>query len=98
MIALTIIIVVSSGNNYISEKKLGDLVKSSSEQSVAVYRNGETQTIDYQLLQVGDVYKLEEGMKIPADSILVEGNQVECDEADLTGEPDHQKKIVYTSH
>jgi len=35
-------------------------------------------------------------MKIPADSLLVEGNQVECDEADLTGEPDQKEKIVYT--
>ena len=94
MIALTIIIVVSSGNNYISEKKLGALVKSSAEQKVAVYKNGDTQTIDYQLLQVGDVYKLEEGMKIPADSILVEGKEVECDEADLTGESEHKKKIA----
>jgi type III secretory pathway component EscS len=42
MIALTIIIVVSSGNNYISEKKLGELVKSSAAQKVAVYRQGET--------------------------------------------------------
>ena len=47
---------------------------------------------------VGDVYKLEEGMKLPADSLLVEGKEVECDEADLTGEPDHKKKIVHTEH
>jgi magnesium-transporting ATPase (P-type) len=35
-------------------------------------------------------------MKIPADSLLLEGKQVECDEADLTGEPDQKEKIVIT--
>jgi len=41
LIALNIIIVVNSGNNYLSEKRLADLVKLSDEQEVAVFRGSE---------------------------------------------------------
>lgn len=46
MIALLIIIVVGSGNNYISERKLAKLVETANEQNVAVYNGkGETVTV-----------------------------------------------------
>lgn len=44
LIALTIIIVVNSGNNYISERRLADLVSLSDKQDVAVFR-GSTDAI-----------------------------------------------------
>lgn len=40
-IALLIIVSVNSGNNYISERRLADLVKLSDQQKVDVYRNNE---------------------------------------------------------
>ena len=47
LIALNIIIMVNSGNNWKAEKRLADLVKLSDEQMVAVYRGStETETID----------------------------------------------------
>ena len=47
LIALNIIIFVNSGNNYMSEKRLADLVKLSDKQEVAVCRGSqETETID----------------------------------------------------
>jgi len=56
LIALNIIIIVNSGNNYLSEKRLADLVKLSDEQMVAVYRGStETTTINSELLVVGDL-------------------------------------------
>jgi magnesium-transporting ATPase (P-type) len=39
-------------------------------------------------LVVGDVIKLEQGMRIPADSILLEGTDIAADESGLTGEPE----------
>ena len=42
---------------------------------------------------VGDVYAVELGMKIPADSILLEGQAVACDESDLTGESELVHKV-----
>ena len=45
LIALNIIISVNSVNNYMSEKRLADLVKLSDEQMVTVYRGSATETI-----------------------------------------------------
>jgi P-type E1-E2 ATPase len=53
-----------------------------------VFRGSEglPKIIDATELVVGDVYKVEQGMKIPADSLLIEGRNIECNESDLTGE------------
>ena len=89
IISLMIIITVNSGNNWLSEKRLADLVNLSEKQDVAVYRGSATEsiTIDAKELLVGDVFKIEPGMKVPADSIVLEGQDVICDEGELTGEP-----------
>lgn len=90
LIALTIIIVVNSGNNYISERRLADLVSLSDKQEVAVFRGStDAITIDGSELVVGDLIQFESGMKVPADCIMVEGQDVECIEGELTGEPDN---------
>ena len=58
LIALVIIITVTSGNNYMSEKRLAELVALSNEQEVAVFRGkAEAQTIDAKDLVVGDLVK-----------------------------------------
>lgn len=36
-------------------------------------------------------------MKIPADGVVVEADDVRCIEADLTGEPDAFEKVVLTA-
>jgi Ca2+-transporting ATPase len=90
---LTIIIVVGSGNNYISERRLSDLVKLSDKQEVAVYRNStNTTSIDSAGLVVGDLFYFEAGMKVPADCLVIEGQDVVCIEAELTGEGDGIEK------
>jgi magnesium-transporting ATPase (P-type) len=62
MIALTIIIVVNSTNNYLSELRLAELLKLSEAQEVAVYRgSNELHTINSDDLVVGDIIKLENG-------------------------------------
>jgi len=97
LIALNIIIIVNSGNNWISERRLADLVNLSEKQEVAVYRNStEATTIDSSLLVVGDIIKFEAGMKVPADCIMVDGQDVMCVEGELTGEPNDIEKVVVT--
>lgn len=77
LIALNIIIFVNSGNNYMSEKRLADLVKLSDEQMVAVYRgSAETITINSELLVVGDLIYVESGMKVPADLVMISGQDL----------------------
>jgi Ca2+ transporting ATPase len=93
LFALVIIISVTSGNNYISEMRLSELLALSEEQEVAVYRNDKnTITIAGSDLVVGDLIKFEQGMRVPADCMMVEGQDCGCDEAELTGEPDEFEK------
>jgi Ca2+-transporting ATPase len=95
--ALLIIVVVNSGNNYVSERRLANLVKLANKQEVAVYRGSEeTITIDSSQLVVGDVFKFESGMRVPVDCLLIEGQDVVCNESELTGEPDGIEKVVIT--
>lgn len=94
LIALFIIIVVNSGNNYISERRLADLVSLSDKQDVAVYRGStDAITIDGSELVVGDLIYFEAGMKVPADCVMVEGQDVYTIEGELTGEPDNMEKV-----
>ena len=51
-----------------------------------------TQTIPSTDLVVGDVIKIESGMKIPADCVLVDGTDVATDESAMTGEPEQVEK------
>lgn len=98
IIALNIIILVNSVNNYRSERKLAELVNLAARQEVRVYRGkAEPTTIDYEDLVVGDLYVVENGAKIPADSLLISGDKVACTEADLTGEPDARVKVPITA-
>jgi len=57
---------------------------------VATYRGrtGLTQTISDQELVVGDIIKLETGMRIPADCVIIEGTDLATDESAMTGEPE----------
>lgn len=80
------------------EKQFQKLVSKASEDIVAVFRGGEgaTQTIDTRELLVGDLIKIEAGMRIPADSILISGTDVSADESAMTGEPDQVDKTPVT--
>ena len=74
LIALNIIIIVNSGNNYMAEMRLADLVSLSDEQEVPVYRGSvDTITIDSTELVVGDLVYFESGMKCPCDLLMVSG-------------------------
>ena len=45
---------------------------------------------------VGDVVKLEAGMRVPADCILIKGADISVNESDFTGEPDLVNKEALT--
>lgn len=74
LIALNIIIFVNSGNNYLSEKRLADLVNLSEKQMVPVFRGSkEAISIDANDLVVGDLIEISSGNKVAADLIMVSG-------------------------
>ena len=53
-----------------------------------------SKTIDSKDLVVGDVYIIEQGMRIPADSLLIEGKNVSINQSELTGESDTVERSV----
>ncbi|MCL4375167.1 cation-translocating P-type ATPase [Patescibacteria group bacterium] len=53
---------------------------------VRVFRDGQEQEIDSRFLVPGDLVYVEEGSKITADARIVEANNLEINEATLTGE------------
>jgi Ca2+-transporting ATPase len=63
------------------------------EDTVEVFRQSATGlTISVEELVVGDVFAFTKAMKIPADGIIIEAENVECDESPLTGEIKPQQK------
>ncbi len=71
--------------SYSTERVLRAL-RQTSEESVHVYRDGDTQELPVEQLVVGDVVSLGEGEKVPADLRIIHADNVRADEAMLTGE------------
>ena len=93
ILAVIIVILVSSINNYIKEKEFREFQKIVlSDRKVNVIRNGEDKEIYETDLLVGDLLKIDEGMTIPVDCILVKGSNVNIDESAMTGEIDSVEK------
>ena len=76
---------------YRSQKAMESLKGLVSKMAI-VRREGEVKEIDAKELTVGDIVVLEEGIKVPADLILIQTNQLSCDESGLTGESEAVKK------
>jgi P-type Mg2+ transporter len=84
------IVAVSVGlgfvNEYRSELAVAALHAGIRHQAM-VWRDGRQQRVDVRDLVPGDVVALRVGDLVPADLRLLETDQLECDEAVLTGEP-----------
>ena len=83
-------------NNY--KKHLGEqrsFRSLQSSKSFRIRRDGQAQLVDSSQLVVGDVVDFEEGVEIPADAILLEGEGVQADEASMTGETDPLGKQTF---
>jgi P-type Ca2+ transporter type 2B len=99
-IAIAIIIVVTTGNNYVKEKQFQELQNKQDVTSARVMRNGKILTLDAQQLVVGDVVMIAQGDLVPADCIVLEATTFQANEAGLTGEPDalHKHAVNETNY
>jgi P-type E1-E2 ATPase len=59
---------------------------------VVVLRDGKPQIIHRNYISVGDIVKVQNGMNLPVDGIVIEGTGIMCDESAMTGESDHLPK------
>lgn len=60
---------------------------------VIVVRGGRTISISVYDLLVGDILLLEAGDIVPVDAVLIEGQDIRCDESSVTGESDTLEKV-----
>ncbi len=94
--AIVVVVVTSSVTNYNKEKKFQELAEESLQMcKVVVKRGGSTELINIEELLVGDVIKLEYGMIVPADGMVVSGHDIMIDESALTGESDLIQKCPF---
>ncbi|KAG1821813.1 Ca-transporting ATPase [Suillus subaureus] len=95
MIAVLIVVVVGSINDWQKERQFKTLNEKKEERGVKVIRNGIERLIDVKEVVVGDVALLEPGEIVPCDGIFLAGHNVRCDESAATGESDAIKKASY---
>ncbi|KAG2036848.1 hypothetical protein BDR03DRAFT_1052346 [Suillus americanus] len=93
MIAVLIVVVVGSINDWQKERQFKTLNEKKEERGVKVIRNG----IEHLEVVVGDVALLEPGEIVPCDGIFLTGHNVRCDESAATGESDAIKKASYAN-
>jgi len=92
IVAIVIVVVVGSLNDYQKERQFVKLNKKKEDREVNVVRSGRTQEISVFDILVGDVVLLEPGDTIPVDGIFIDGHNVKCDESQATGESDLIRK------
>jgi len=84
-IAMIIVTTISLYQEAKSSRALEALNKLT-EPRVTVIRNGQQEVISDEDLLPGDIMLLEEGMKIPADAVIIQSNDLSINEAIITGE------------
>ncbi|KAI0310974.1 hypothetical protein OF83DRAFT_1153050, partial [Amylostereum chailletii] len=95
VVAILIIVIVGSLNDYQKERQFQVLNAKKEERSIKVIRNGVEHLINVNDVVVGDVALLEPGEIVPCDGVFLSGHNVRCDESGATGESDAIKKLSY---
>jgi Ca2+-transporting ATPase len=95
MIAIAIVVVVGSVNDWQKERQFKALNERKEERGVKVIRDGVERVIDIKEVVVGDIALLEPGEIVPCDGVFISGHNIKCDESGMTGESDAIKKVSY---
>lgn len=92
MAAIAIVVLVSSLVDWRKERRFAKLNRKKQDRTIKVVRSGKTVEMSVYDIMAGDVVHLEPGDLVPADGVLIEGFNVECDESQATGESDLIRK------
>ncbi|CEI98151.1 Putative Calcium-translocating P-type ATPase, PMCA-type [Rhizopus microsporus] len=95
VIAVSLVVIVSSVNDYQKEKQFRDLNAKKEDRQVTAIRSGEHVLLSVYDVQVGDVLQLEPGDIVCADGVFIQGHNLKCDESPLTGESDAIRKLPW---
>lgn len=79
LLAVLIITVVASGNNYMKEKQFRKLNEVASRKNINVVRNGKILNMSVFELLVGDIVFIETGEILSVDGVVIEANRLSID-------------------
>ncbi|XP_012582295.1 PREDICTED: plasma membrane calcium-transporting ATPase 4 isoform X2 [Condylura cristata] len=95
LLSVIIVVLVTAFNDWSKEKQFRGLQnRIEREQKFSVIRNGHIIQLPVAEIVVGDIAQIKYGDLLPADGILIQGNDLKIDESSLTGESDHVKKSL----
>ncbi|XP_014668842.1 PREDICTED: plasma membrane calcium-transporting ATPase 3-like [Priapulus caudatus] len=93
LVSVVVVVLVTAFNDYTKEKQFRGLQsRIEHEHKFCVIRGGEVIQLLVGDIVVGDICQVKYGDLLPADGILIQGNDLKVDESSLTGESDHVKK------
>ncbi|XP_041052162.1 plasma membrane calcium-transporting ATPase 1-like isoform X1 [Carcharodon carcharias] len=95
LLSVICVVLVTAFNDWSKEKQFRGLQsRIEQEQKFTVIRKGQVIQIPVAEIVVGDIAQIKYGDLLPADGILIQGNDLKIDESSLTGESDHVKKSM----
>lgn len=96
IVAVIVVVNVTAINDLQKQKKFNDLKEQDNKtKCVSILRDGAWNLVHPNVILVGDIIKLENGVTIPADGVIIESSQIEIVEAAMTGENENIKKLGY---
>ncbi|XP_036154976.1 plasma membrane calcium-transporting ATPase 1 isoform X3 [Myotis myotis] len=95
LLSVVCVVLVTAFNDWSKEKQFRGLQsRIEQEQKFTVIRGGQVIQIPVADIIVGDIAQVKYGDLLPADGILIQGNDLKIDESSLTGESDHVRKSL----
>uniref|UniRef100_A0A8C6P856 Calcium-transporting ATPase n=1 Tax=Nothobranchius furzeri TaxID=105023 RepID=A0A8C6P856_NOTFU len=95
LLSVVCVVLVTAFNDWSKEKQFRGLQsRIEQEQKFTVVRGGQVVQIKVSEIVVGDIAQIKYGDLLPADGILIQGNDLKIDESSQTGESDHVKKSL----
>ncbi|XP_031707435.1 plasma membrane calcium-transporting ATPase 2 isoform X5 [Anarrhichthys ocellatus] len=95
LLSVVCVVLVTAFNDWSKEKQFRGLQsRIEQEQKFQVVRGSQVIQLPVSDIVVGDIAQIKYGDLLPADGVLIQGNDLQIDESSLTGESDHVKKCV----
>ncbi|XP_012724752.2 plasma membrane calcium-transporting ATPase 2 isoform X1 [Fundulus heteroclitus] len=95
LLSVVCVVLVTAFNDWSKEKQFRGLQsRIEQEQKFQVVRGGQVIQLPVADIVVGDIAQIKYGDLLPADGVLIQGNDLKIDESSLTGESDHVKKAA----
>ncbi|XP_045561333.1 plasma membrane calcium-transporting ATPase 2 isoform X7 [Salmo salar] len=95
LLSVVCVVLVTAFNDWSKEKQFRGLQnRIEQEQKFQVVRGAQVIQLPVAGIVVGDIAQIKYGDLLPADGVLIQGNDLKIDESSLTGESDHVKKAA----